>query len=193
MVHNAHTYAQPFHGPQCTHIRTTLAALTSPTHVPQCTRFYLLTSVFRGSEHKRNICFEEKKPQCVCKNALERERVYTHLSREYGNGFFFFFFFLSLFCFRVLQSKSSHIPMTFFWGGKHIIFLILIKPTTSSNFFSFFFITYMSYSLHKNRRCNKGKKLFHSHTHAHTYTLTQSYPFGLSSPMYRRVPSPIWT
>ena len=102
----------------------------------------------------------------MCKNALERERVYTHLSREYGNGFFFF----PLFCFRVLQSKPSHIPMTFL-GGKHIIFLILIKPTTSSNFFSFFLLHTCHILYTKIDVAIKGKNSF---THTHTHTLTRS-------------------
>ena len=141
MGHNAHTYAQPFHGPQCTHIRTTLAALTSPTHVPQCTRFYLLTGVFCGSEHKRNICFEEKKPQCVCKNSLERERRYTHTCQ--GNMVMAFFFF-------PFQSITIKIfPYSFFGGETYHFFLIPIKPTTSSNFFSFFYYIHVIFFTQK--------------------------------------------
>ena len=96
--------------------------------------------------------------------------------------------------FQSVTIKIFPYSYDFFWGG-NISFFLFSSNQQRPQIFLVFFITYMSYSLHKkNRRCNKGKKLFHSHIHAHTYTLTtQSYPFGLSSPMYRKVPSPIRT
>ena len=190
MIHNAHTYAQPLpwstmhthtHNPGRRHKSNTCA-----TMYPLL--FYSPVFFFRGSEHKRNICFEEKN-HSVCKNALERERGYTHTCQ--GNMVMFFCFF---FCFRALQSKSSHIPMTFL-GGESYHFSYSHQTNNVLKFLFSFFITYMSYSLHKKIDVAiKGKKLFHSHIHAHTYTLTtQLYPFGLSSPMYRKVPLPIRT
>ena len=138
-----------------------------PTHVPQCTRFYLLTnstSVFQGSEHKE--IYALKKNHSVCKNALEkeRERVYTHWSREYGNGF----------CSFVSERYNQILPYSydFFFGGEGAYhFLILIKTTTPSNFLVFF--NYIHIFFTKNRHCknHKGKKSF---SHTHTRSLNRS-------------------
>ena len=120
MVHNAHTYAQPWPPSQVQHTcHNVPASICSPA--------------FFQEASTKEIYPLKKKNQCVCKNALERERGYTHTCQ--GNMVMaFFFFFFSLFCFRVLQSKSSHIPMTFF-GGETYHFSYSHQTNNVLNFF----------------------------------------------------------
>ena len=138
MTHNAHAYAQP--------CPSTTSPFFFPTHtchnVPAF--FYLLTSspparAFPGSEHKRKTYAlkETNHSVCVCKNALEREGVYTHTGQR--NMVKPFFFFLSFVSERYNQILPYSYDLFFFGGGNISFFLILIKPTTPSNFLNVFF------------------------------------------------------
>ena len=166
-----------FHGPQCTRIRTVLphksfssqhachnvpTSICSPTpHAPQCTRFYSLTnstSVFRGSESKEIYALKKKTTACVRMHWRKRERgVYTHWSREYGNGFFSF----------VSERYNQILPYSYdYFGGGAYHFLILIKTTTPSNFLVFFYYIHIFFTNNNVAKNHKGKNLSLTHIHA---------------------------
>ena len=146
-VHNAHAYAQPcphksFSSQHACHNFYLLTNSTCAAMYPLLFTHQLHQRFLRFKRAQRNICIEEKN-HSVCKNALEKERereVYTHRSREYGNGFFSF----------VSERYNQILPYSydFYFGGEGAYhFLILIKTTTPSNFLVFFII--YTYTLQK--------------------------------------------
>ena len=163
MVHNAHTYAQPWPPSQVQHTcHNVPASICSPA--------------FFEEASTKEIYALKKKNHSVCVRMHWRERGYTHTCQ--GNMVMAFFF-LSLLFQSVTIKIFPYSYDFFFWGGNISFFLFSSNQQRPQIFLVFFFITYMSYSLHKNRRCNKGKNSFthtHTRTHLHAHSVVSVWP-----------------